>query len=212
MENYCPLCKSEQIRSFQKFDNKQYLICDNCDLVFLPRKYHLSHDEEKKRYDLHENNPEDDNYREFLSGMLNAILDYVDKPADGLDYGSGPGPALAQMLEENGYKMDIYDPYYAPNSFIYKKKYDFVTCTEVVEHLARPGEEFQKITGLLKSSGIFGIMTRLRDADINFSNWHYRRDPTHVCFYSDKTFKWIARQYKFERRKISDKINIFVKN
>lgn len=212
MQNKCPLCLSEKIRLFQKVDNKQYQICPNCDLVFLPRKFHLSREEEKKRYDLHENDPEDDNYRQFLSGMLNAILDNVDQPAEGLDYGSGPGPALDQMLEEKGYKMDIYDPFYEPQKIIYENKYDFITCTEVVEHFAHPGHEFEQLINMLKSDGVLGIMTRLRTEQIDFHSWHYRRDPTHVCFYSDSTFRWIAKNYDLQRKKISDQVNLFVKN
>jgi hypothetical protein len=34
----------------------------------------------------------------------------------------------------------------------------------------------------------------LFDNSINFENWYYRRDPTHVIFYSEKTFHVIAKQ------------------
>jgi len=37
-------------------------------------------------------------------------------------------------------------------------------------------------------------MTKLvRDVDA-FSRWHYKNDPTHVCFFSVETWQWWARQ------------------
>ncbi|HCS52425.1 MAG TPA: hypothetical protein DIW81_12670 [Planctomycetaceae bacterium] len=38
---------------------------------------------------------------------------------------------------------------------------------------------------------------RVRDLD-SFRNWHYKQDPTHVCFYSLKTFRWLADAWKAE--------------
>ena len=36
---------------------------------------------------------------------------------------------------------------------------------------------------------------RVRDKDA-FSKWHYIQDPTHVCFWSETTFQWIADQWQ----------------
>jgi len=32
----------------------------------------------------------------------------------------------------------------------------------------------------------------------NFSKWYYKRDPTHIAFYTSKTFKWLAREMDFK--------------
>ena len=61
--------------------------------------------------------------------------------ARGLDFGCGPAPALAAMLEEGGCVMNLYDPFYRPDRGSLGQSYQFITATEVVEHLHRPGEE-----------------------------------------------------------------------
>jgi len=33
------------------------------------------------------------------------------------------------------------------------------------------------------------------DQEETFSQWHYIRDLTHICFYSRDTFAYIARRY-----------------
>ncbi len=37
-------------------------------------------------------------------------------------------------------------------------------------------------------------MTCFMTEDDLFEGWHYRKDPTHVSFYSEETFKVIAAQ------------------
>ena len=54
--------------------------------------------------------------------------------SQGLDYGCGPGPALAHMLREAGHDVALFDPFFAPDPAPFNRTYDFVTCTEVAEH------------------------------------------------------------------------------
>jgi hypothetical protein len=39
-----------------------------------------------------------------------------------------------------------------------------------------------------------------------FAQWWYARDPTHVAFYSDQTFRWIEQKYDFKRLIRTDEI------
>ncbi len=39
-------------------------------------------------------------------------------------------------------------------------------------------------------------MTLFYDPDYDFNSWHYRLDPTHVTFYSMKTFEWLAKEFE----------------
>jgi len=72
------------------------------------------------------------------------------------------------------------------------KSYDFVTSTEVLEHLREPREELQRLTRMLRPNGYLGIMTKLLPPFEKFADWHYKRDLTHICFYSESTFEWVA--------------------
>lgn len=188
----CTLCKSSKINHLHTSEHYTYLICRHCDLVFVNPEDRLHPTEEKKRYDQHENDPQDENYRQFLSQLFIPLNQQLTPGRFGLDYGAGPGPALSLMFEEAGHTMDIYDPFYAKNPVIFKKRYDFITSTETVEHFYNPGDEFAKLWRLLKPGGYLGMMTLLRPGDKPISKWHYIKDDTHVSLYSRKTFGWIA--------------------
>ena len=120
----------------------------------------------------------------------------------GLDFGCGPGPTLHQLVIDSGYRMELYDPYFHPRDLT-KGTYDFITCTEVVEHLGTPWREWSQLKDLLNPGGILGVMTHLYD-DVfdheepeSFRQWPYRRDDTHISFYSSKTMDYIANRFDF---------------
>lgn len=152
----------------------------------------LAPEQEREIYDLHDNDPDDSGYRRFLSKLTTPLLDRLPEGARGLEFGCGPGPALARMMEEAGMRVSLYDPFYYPESAALDQRYDFVTCTEVVEHLHRPHEVFRELDCLLKPGGWLGVMTCFQTDDSKFANWHYRRDPTHVVFYRETTMAWLA--------------------
>ena len=72
--------------------------------------------------------------------------------------------------------------------------YDFVTCTEVIEHLAKPDEIWAQLVSLLKPSGVLVVMTKLVINQERFKNWHYKNDITHINFFSPETFGYLAKQ------------------
>ncbi|WP_406565338.1 class I SAM-dependent methyltransferase [Marinobacter litoralis] len=155
----------------------------------------LTPDEECAVYQLHDNDPDDAGYRRFLSKLADPILAALPEGAAGLDFGCGPGPALAAMFEEAGFPVALYDLFFYPESAVLEQRYDFVTCTEVVEHLFEPAKVFAQFDRLLKPGGVLGVMTCFQTDDDRFDNWHYRRDPTHVVFYRQATFEWLAVRY-----------------
>ncbi len=192
----CPLC-GETVRPFASDRNREYKQCSRCALVFAPERYHLPPNEEKERYDFHQNNPEDPRYRKFLSRLFHPLESKLNPGACGLDFGCGPGPALSRMFEEAGYPCAIYDLHYANHPEVLEKQYDFLSCSETIEHMYRPREEFKRFLTLLKPGGWIGIMTQLFDeAPVGFGKWHYKDDDTHVCFFSKTSFQWLAEQYE----------------
>ena len=190
----CPLCDSGENFPFHRDRRREYLRCQNCQLVFVPSSAWLSPQAELAEYQLHENDPTDAGYRHFLSRLALPLLERLPAPASGLDFGCGPGPALAQMLTEAGHRVALYDPFFAPDRDTLAASYDFITATEVVEHLQRPGTELAGLWDALRPGGYLGIMTKLvLDAEA-FANWHYKNDPTHICFFSRQSWHWWAAQ------------------
>ena len=100
MSERCPLCYSQQTRLYCQTKAAAYFHCAQCDLVFLPSRFHLSDKDEKSRYDAHQNNPQDAQYRQFLSQVYHPVIAFIDAQAKGLDFGCGPGPTLSVMFEE----------------------------------------------------------------------------------------------------------------
>lgn len=191
----CPLCGSDSNILFHEDKIRRYRRCSSCALVFVEPQFHLSPADEKVEYDLHENDVNDPGYRRFLSRLLHPMLNRLEPESLGLDFGCGPAPALASMFAEHGQKMRVYDPFYAPDTSVLQDQYDFITASEVVEHLHHPATDFAQLFAHLKPGGVFGIMTKLVISQQAFANWHYIRDRTHVCFYSEPTFAWLADQY-----------------
>lgn len=196
----CPLCASSQTRYLVSDRRRDYHRCGTCDLVFVPERFFLSPADEKALYDMHENDPGDMAYRDFLSRLFEPMLERLPEKARGLDFGSGPGPTLSLMFEERGHEMRIYDSFYAPDAAALSGEYDFITATEVVEHLHRPAFELERLWSLLRPGGWLGIMTSRHDSAQDFLTWHYRNDPSHVIFFSERTFGWLGDEWRTEPR------------
>jgi hypothetical protein len=175
-------------------DGRAYWRCTSCEATFLDAAQRLTPNEERAHYALHENDPDDRDYRAFLSRLATPLLARLPAGQAGLDYGCGPGPALASMLRQAGHDVSVYDPFFAPDRAVLTREYDFVTCTETVEHFHRPAEEFARFDALVRPGGWLGVMTCFQTDDTRFARWHYRRDPTHVVFYREATFRHIAAQ------------------
>jgi 2-polyprenyl-3-methyl-5-hydroxy-6-metoxy-1,4-benzoquinol methylase len=164
--------------------------------VSVPASQHLNHQQEKAIYDLHRNHAADPGYRKFLSRLTTALLPLLSPAASGLDFGCGPGPVLAAMLNEAGHDMQVYDPLYAPIPDRLNRCYDFVTCSEVVEHFRQPDHEFALLFSLLNPGGHLAIMTKRVLSANAFSHWHYKQDQTHINFYSEASLQWLAEHYQ----------------
>ena len=191
----CPVCLSTQTTLFMEDGDRKYWRCGRCETRFMGPDSHLSSQHEYDHYLLHENNTGDLRYRTFLEKLANPLLKKLKPASSGLDYGCGPGPALAAMMREAGHEVKLFDPYFRNDEQALSQIYDFVTCSETVEHFYRPLEEFSRLDSLLKNGGWLAIMTCFQTDDDAFAQWYYRRDPTHVVFYREATLFWLAKHF-----------------
>lgn len=212
----CILCNSTEIHHFFKDTSEHYASdyyqCQNCRLIFAPPEDRPSPKEEFTRYETHENDPEDKDYRNFLGQLFHPLNNLLPPNSYGLDFGSGPGPALNIMFEEQGHQVQIYDPFYADDPLVFDDMYDFITATEVAEHLFHPKKELQRLWGCLRPGGYLAIMTQMAEDDSQFfADWHYRLDETHVTFYTKDTFRWLADKWNASLNFNGDRVIIFQK-
>ncbi|AMK79021.1 MULTISPECIES: class I SAM-dependent methyltransferase [Methylomonas] len=208
----CPLCTSNDTRHFHSDSTRDYNRCRNCLLVYVDRSQHLSPSQEQAIYDLHQNAIDDPGYLKFLSRLANPLFDRLPANSQGLDYGCGPGPALAELFKAQGHRMNLYDPFYADFPEHLQQAYDFIVCTEVVEHFRAPKCEFDALFKLLKPGGWFGIMTKLVIDAEAFAKWHYKNDQTHIAFFSQPTFYWLATRYQCQLEFIGKDVIILQRN
>jgi hypothetical protein len=206
----CPLCLKGEIGLFHRDRLRSFFKCLNCQLVFVPPQFHISEVNEKERYDLHQNSFEDQNYRDFLGKFINHLIPHLQPGAYGLDYGSGPVPVLSMIMAERGFTVDNYDLYYSQNISLLHRQYDFLTCTETVEHFRSPLKDWMTLTSLVKKGGWIGIMTELVSEQTEFASWHYKGDPTHLCFYSKETLLWLANYFQLKASFIGSSVVLLV--
>ena len=194
----CRLCGDRSISVFYTESERVYWKCLKCHVVFLHHSYFLDSHSEYQRYLTHKNNPADPDYRNFLNKLCEPLLKKLVPESSGLDYGCGPGPALAHMLAEAGHRMKLYDPFFHNYPGSLNLKYDFITCTETVEHFHNPAQEFLLLNSLLRAEGWLAIMTSLLSDETDFASWYYRKDPTHVIFYTKQSFQHLSEIYNWK--------------
>ena len=197
-KNKCLICHTETTKTTTLSNGKIFHHCDNCAFSHLDSKFFLNQEEEKARYDLHENSINNQGYVEMFENFIEfGITPYQDSVKKILDYGSGPEPVLAELLKNHGYQVEVYDPFYAAHTYE-AESFDLISSTEVFEHFFDPLKEIQNILKLLKSNGYLVIMTRFSPELEEFKSWFYKDDPSHVSFYQIKTFTYISQLFDLE--------------
>jgi SAM-dependent methyltransferase len=205
----CPLCREDAHFYASAPGGKNYLKCPECALIFLHPYHRLSPAAERARYELHQNESSDADYVGFLRRLANPLMERLAPGARGLDFGCGPAPVLAGIFTTAGFPCAAYDPFFAPDATLLEERYDYVACSEVIEHLYDPASTFETLRRLLGPGGKLGVMTRSPPDEHAFADWWYRRDPTHVCFYSKDTLRWIGERHGWNTEFPREDVTIF---
>lgn len=209
----CPLCAAAPVRFFVRAERViDYWRCPVCALIFRAPQQWPTRAAEHAYYQLHDNRPDDPGYRAYLRPLFDALQPQLAAGAEGLDFGCGPGSALAAMLVEAGHPMQLWDPLFAPDTTPLTRQYDFVTASEVMEHLHAPLSVLKQIDTLLAPGSRLGILTGFPPpSPDDFAAWHYRRDLTHVVFYAPETLSWIAQQFGWKLTLDARNVAVFTK-
>lgn len=204
----CSLC-GDTTRPYMIFQDRSFVRCINCKAILLSTEYYLTSEAEKSRYELHNNDVQDKGYIEFVTPIVDQIKVDFDNSNYGLDFGCGTGPVISSELEKSGYDLELYDPYFEPSRVPLKKKYDFIVCCEVMEHFQNSYKEFKLLKSLLKKEARLYCKTEIFRDEIDFSEWHYKNDPTHVIFYHPDTLGYIQSKFGFRKLEIKSDFLVF---
>ncbi|MGL5021317.1 MAG: class I SAM-dependent methyltransferase [Mycoplasmatales bacterium] len=214
--NTCQLCNGDTLMIC--ISDVNFFQCPTCMLVKRDLNDRLTANEEINRYNQHVNKIDDVSYQNYFKKYIEeGLVPYINNKYSCLDFGSGPKPVLKYVLERDyNLKVSIYDKYYSVDSSVLNKKYDIITCTEVVEHIDDIIGLFKQFSLLLNDDGILFIMTNFHNIKIKdnygikeFSDWFYIRDKTHVSFFNNNTFKKISNVFNFKEIYTNNK-NIIV--
>ena len=188
----CNICQTPT----DEFENEDilYYHCKGCEYIFKSPIYYSDFDTQKERYNLHQNSDESDGYIAYFQRFLDFVLPFVgtSKCNNALDFGCGVSSLLSKMLTQNGIECSYYDPIYHPNNYK-NQKYQLIVSTEVFEHLHNPDETFGELLALLDDGGYLAIQTEFHPNGIDkFKKWYYHKDPTHIVFFTPKSFEVLA--------------------
>ena len=211
MMHLCKICQAStsSIKDVKK--ELMYYRCTICGFVSLDDKYMLNKIEEKNKYDQHNNSLENEGYVQMFEDFIALSIEpYIKNIETVLEFGSGPEPVFAELLKRRGLEVDIYDLYYSPKKVYETKSYDLITSTEVFEHLQKPLEVLTLLAKHSNKNGYIVLMTKFPPKDDKaFLAWWYRRDPTHISFFTPKSFELMAEKVGLKVLKIVDE-NIVV--
>ena len=195
----CLICDSETVSVVDKQIKVTYSVCNTCHFIHKDKEYHVDREEENRQYSLHNNSFESEGYVKIFVDLINDFIKPLGITKKVLEYGSGPGPVLKELLVREGYSVFDFDPYFNNNVEYQDNMYELITSTEVVEHFNNPLDDFKHLSSLLEIDGYLVIMTKFRTMEISeFLNWWYRRDTTHISFYTLKTFEYLADKFNLK--------------
>ncbi len=192
----CLICNGETKTLVDKQIKVTYSVCDNCGFIYKDIDYHVNLEEELKMYSFHNNSFESTGYVDIFVDLIKDYITPLNIMGKVLEFGSGPGPVLKELLIKEGYHVFDYDLFFNDNKEYLNHKYELITSTEVVEHFNNPLKEFATLSNLLEQGGYLVIMTRLRTMNtVEFLDWWYRRDITHISFYTLESLKVICNKF-----------------
>ncbi len=207
----CKICNTKTAAFEDKQLQKIFYHCPHCELIFLDKKFFITASDEKHQYNQHNNSLENIGYVKMFNDFLDYTLEDL-HPKSVLDFGSGPTPVLAQLISSRALHVEHFDKHFQPKKVYKNREYDLITSTEVFEHLDNPNETLKELANHLTPNGTISIMTLFHtNTQEEFLKWWYRRDPTHITFYTPKSIEIMAKNSNLKLLKHDNKRVIILK-
>ena len=186
--------------------------CESCAFFFKDRSQLLYGEAEKRIYDNHDNTLDSPGYVRMFEDFIDfCIQERLETIKNVLEFGSGPGPVLSMLLENLGLHVRKYDKFYYNKTIRDEERFELITSTEVIEHIDDIHAVFTLFSKHLRCGGYLAIMTQFHNNNAEeFLHWWYRKDPTHISFFTPQTFKILAHSHGFNIVKSDGKKTILL--
>ena len=196
----CKICQGDTEAFFDDYMQCESYHCKSCEFIFKDESAIISREKELKVYEQHNNTEENLGYvAMFQDFMEKTFLPFKDEIHTVLDFGSGPNPVLANLMRRQGFEVDHYDKFFAPQKVYDGKRYDLITSTEVIEHISEVQETMALFSEHLEDGGYLALMTQFHPNDKEaYLKWWYRRDPTHISFFRPKALQTLGRGHRLQ--------------
>jgi 2-polyprenyl-6-hydroxyphenyl methylase/3-demethylubiquinone-9 3-methyltransferase len=128
---------------------------------------------------------------------------------DILDYGGGSG-LTAHLLRKQGFSATTYDPFSDFNE-LPAKRFDLISCFEVMEHVPSPKETVATMVSLLQESGaiLFSTLLQPKEFDTIGLNWWYAGPRNgHVSLYSGLSLALLFEPYGMSVSSFSEGVHL----
>ena len=205
----CPLCDGDGCTGLARDRRRVFFTCPGCGLVFVPESSHCTAEEERRRYDLHDNTALNSGYVRFLTEVADIASAPLPANARMLDFGCGREAVLAGLLADRGRMCDRYDPLYGYPFPADRGCYDAVILCEVIEHCRDVGAALRETASLLSGNGIVVIRTQCLPPDGDITRWWYAQDVTHVNFFSPRALE-AAADILGRRLELTERSDVFI--
>ncbi len=196
----CLICKSPSPQGVESH-GRLFFHCGHCDYIFQSPETRLSFEQERRRYLEHNNDLRDLRYLKYLEKTW---LQVGPLPSGSvvLDYGCGPTKGLEKLLQPR-YRVLSYDPIFWPQDLQMEfGKVDVIFCSEVIEHAFFPTRVFDHWNQLLRPGGLITLRTCFHPEMDKMRDWWYASDETHIGFFSQCTFEFIAKKWGWQLNKV----------
>jgi hypothetical protein len=194
----CVLCQENSLKSFSCSDGRLYFACDSCDYIFLNPEQRLSLAAERERYLEHDNNVQDPEYLKYLRKTWDKAEFKGVFGSRALDYGCGPTKGLKAVLQSEMVAVSSFDPIFFPDFQVLEASaYDVIFCSEALEHAYDPRLVVEHWVKSLKPRGRVTLRTSFHQGMGSLEDWWYAKDPTHVGFFSEITFRTLSENWGF---------------